>query len=122
MILTSQRHCSYGVYAYEYHVVILADFESVSVYFLMRECILILSGAVADLVGPRNMCPIGTFPQSIFTLACGFSRTSVQMGVLGLLQVSLGHSACSPLLAWSPHVSLMGRHRNLFYAIAGGYF
>jgi len=81
---------------------------------------LILSGAVADLVGPRNMYLLGTFLQSVFTLACGLSKTAAQMIVFRAL-AGIAISFCLPSA-----VSLImtyfesGRRRNLAFGAMGG--
>lgn len=89
-------------------------------YSLSCGCTLILSGAVADVVGSRNMYLVGTFLQSVFTLACGLARTSIQMIVFRAL-AGVAISFCLPSA-----VSLItsyfapGRRRNIAFGTMGG--
>ena len=91
-----------------------------SVYSLACGCTLILCGAIADVVGARNMYLLGTFFQSAFTLACGLSRTSTQLIVFRALS-GVAISLCLPSA-----VSLLttyfapGRKRNFAFGAMGG--
>lgn len=81
---------------------------------------MILSGTVADVIGPRTMYLLGTFLQSVLTLACALSKTSFQIILFrGLSGIAL--SFCLPSA-----VSLIttyfdsGRRRNLAFGAMGG--
>ncbi|KAK5939593.1 hypothetical protein PMZ80_007972 [Knufia obscura] len=91
-----------------------------SVYSLTCGCTLILSGAVADVVGSRNMYLVGTFMQSVFTLACGLSKTSIQLIVFrALAGVAISFclpSAVSLIMTYFPS----GRRRNFAFGTMGG--
>ncbi|TDZ30613.1 putative MFS-type transporter [Colletotrichum spinosum] len=50
-----------------------------SVYALTCGCTLLLSGAMADLFGARELHLLGCFFQSVFTLACGLANTGTQL-------------------------------------------
>lgn len=91
-----------------------------SIYSLTCGCTLILAGSVADVVGSRTMYLTGTFLQSIFTLACGLSRTSSQLIVFRAL-AGIAISFCLPsavslIMTYFPS----GRRRNLAFGAMGG--
>ncbi|KAK5070103.1 hypothetical protein LTR64_001938 [Lithohypha guttulata] len=92
----------------------------VSIYSLTCGCTLILAGAVADVVGSRVMYLLGTFLQSIFTMACGLSRTSLQLIIFrGFAGVAI--SFCLPsAVSLIMHYFSSGRRRNLAFAVMGG--
>lgn len=91
-----------------------------SIYSLTCGCTLILAGAVADVVGSRAMYLTGTLLQSIFTLACGLSRTSFQLIVFrALAGIAIAFclpSAVSLIMTYFPS----GRRRNLAFGAMGG--
>lgn len=47
---------------------------------------LLIAGSVADIVGPRSVELSGIFLLGIFTLACGFAETGVQLVLFRALQ------------------------------------
>ncbi|ETN42395.1 uncharacterized protein HMPREF1541_01549 [Cyphellophora europaea CBS 101466] len=91
-----------------------------SIYALTCGCSLILSGAIADIVGSRFMYILGTGLQSVFTLACGLARTSTQLIVFrGLAGIAIAFclpSAVSLVTSYFPH----GPRRNMAFATMGG--
>jgi MFS family permease len=91
-----------------------------SINALTCGCSLILSGAIADVVGPRFMYILGTALQSVFTLACGLAKTSAQIIVFrGLAGVAIAFclpSAVSLISGYFPQ----GRRRNMAFAAMGG--
>jgi MFS family permease len=91
-----------------------------SIYALTCGCTLILSGAIADVVGSRFMYILGTALQSAFTLACGLAQTSAQMilfrGLAGVAIAFCLPSAVSLITSYFPH----GRRRNMAFATMGG--
>ena len=91
-----------------------------SIYALTCGCTLILSGAIADVVGPRFMYILGAALQSVFTLACGLAQTSAQMilfrGLAGVAIAFCLPSAVSLITSYFPH----GRRRNMAFATMGG--
>lgn len=91
-----------------------------SIYALTCGCSLILAGAVADVVGSRFMYLLGTFLQSVFTLACGLAQDSLQLiffrGLAGVAIAFCLPSAVSLITAYFPH----GQRRNLAFAAMGG--
>lgn len=91
-----------------------------SIYALTCGCSLILSGAIADVVGSRFMYILGTALQSAFTLGCGLSQTSTQLIVFrGLAGIAIAFclpSAVSLITSYFPH----GPRRNMAFATMGG--
>jgi MFS family permease len=91
-----------------------------SIFSLTCDCTLLLSGSVADVVGSRVMYLVGSFLQSIFTLACGLSRTSSQLilfcGLAGIANSLCLPSAVSIITNSFPE----GKHRNIAFASMGG--
>lgn len=91
-----------------------------SIYALTCGCSLILSGAVADLIGSRFMYILGAGLQSAFTLGCGLAQTTIQMIFLrALAGVAIAFclpAAVSLITTYFPH----GKRRNLAFAAMGG--
>ncbi|EON65456.1 hypothetical protein W97_04694 [Coniosporium apollinis CBS 100218] len=91
-----------------------------SIYALTCGCTLLLSGAVADVVGCRIMYLIGCVLQSVFTLACGLSKNGTQLIVFrGLAGIAISFclpSAVSIITNTLPE----GRPRNIAFAAMGG--
>lgn len=80
---------------------------------------LLISGSVADLVGPRRVELLGIFVLGIFVLACGLSSSGVQLVVFRALQgIAMAmHLPASVALvaAGVPE----GRARNIGFACLG---
>lgn len=90
-----------------------------SVYGLTSGSVLLLAGAVADVVGSRSVELTGCTLLGAFTLACGLSRTGIQLVIFRALQgVALAmHSPCSVGLI--AHYVPSGKRRNLGFACIG---
>lgn len=90
-----------------------------SVYGLTTGSVLLLAGAVADVVGSRSVELTGCLLLGAFTLACGLCQTGVQLVVFRALQgVALAmHLPCSVSLI-AQHVP-SGRRRNIGFACTG---
>ncbi|KIW95698.1 uncharacterized protein Z519_04283 [Cladophialophora bantiana CBS 173.52] len=90
-----------------------------SIYALTCGCSLILSGAVADVVGNRFMYLLGCLLQSAFTLACGLAQNSLQLlffrALAGVAIAFCLPSAVSLITSYFPH----GRRRNFAFAMMG---
>ncbi|KAJ9606539.1 hypothetical protein H2200_008547 [Cladophialophora chaetospira] len=90
-----------------------------SIYALTCGCSLILSGAVADVVGSRTMYLLGCMLQSAFTLACGLARNSFQLlffrALAGIAIAFCLPAAVSLITAYFPH----GQRRNFAFAMMG---
>jgi MFS family permease len=57
-----------------------------SVYGLTTGATLLLAGSIADLIGARHVDLFGCLLLSVFTLACGFARTGIQLVIFRALQ------------------------------------
>ena len=90
-----------------------------SVYGLASGSTLLLSGCIADLIDARNVELTGCLVLSIFTLACGFAQTGVQLVVFRALQgvaLSMHLPASVGLVAAAVP---KGKGRNLGFACLG---
>ncbi|WQF81085.1 Putative major facilitator superfamily, MFS transporter superfamily [Colletotrichum destructivum] len=91
-----------------------------SVYALTCGCTLLLSGAMADLFGARQLYLLGCFFQSVFTLACGLARTGIQL-ILFRALAGVAISMCLPsAVSIITHAFPAGRRRNTAFASMGG--
>lgn len=91
-----------------------------SIYSLTCGCTLILSGATADIAGARNMYLLGTFSQTVFTLACGLARTSTQLIIFRAL-AGIAISLCLPsAVSLITNYFPTGRRRNFAFGAMGG--
>ncbi|OAL38268.1 hypothetical protein AYO20_02327 [Fonsecaea nubica] len=90
-----------------------------SIYALTCGCSLILSGAVADVVGNRFMYLLGCLLQCAFTLSCGLAQDSLQLlffrALAGIAIAFCLPSAVSLITSYFPH----GRRRNFAFAMMG---
>ena len=92
----------------------------VTIYSLTCGCTLLLCGSIADVVGNRETYLLGCFLQCAFTLACGLSKTGLQMIVFrGFSGVAA--SFCLPsAVSIITEVFPAGRPRNIAFASMGG--
>lgn len=90
-----------------------------SVYGLTAGSTLLLAGAIADVVGARAVDLVGCALLGIFTLACGFSQTGIQLVLFRAFQgvASSMHLPCSVSLVTQYVPS--GRRRNIGFACLG---
>jgi MFS family permease len=99
---------------------LLTIHRPLSIYALTCGCTLLLLGSVSDVVGSRPMYLTGCILQSIFTLACGLSRTGTQLIVFrALAGVAISFclpSAVSIITSTFPE----GKSRNIAFASMGG--
>ncbi|KIY00901.1 uncharacterized protein Z520_03567 [Fonsecaea multimorphosa CBS 102226] len=90
-----------------------------SIYALTCGCSLILSGAVADVVGNRFMYLLGCLLQCAFTLACGLAQSNLQLlffrALAGVAIAFCLPSAVSLITSYFPH----GQRRNFAFAMMG---
>jgi MFS family permease len=90
-----------------------------SIFSLTCGCTLLLSGAVADVIGSRGMYLMGSLLQSIFTMACGLSRSG------GELIIFRGLAGIATSLCLPSAVSIItstfseGKKRNVAFASMG---
>ena len=91
-----------------------------SIYALSCRCSVIISGALADVIGNRFMYLLGTFLQTGFTFGCALARTTFQLLLFralgGIVITSCLPSAVSLLTTYFPQ----GRRRNLAFPAMGG--
>ncbi|KZL75275.1 integral membrane protein [Colletotrichum tofieldiae] len=91
-----------------------------SVYALTCGCTLLLSGAMADLYGARQLYLLGCFFQSVFTLACGVAKTGIQL-IMFRAFAGVAISMCLPsAVSIITHAFPAGKRRNAAFASMGG--
>ena len=90
-----------------------------SVYGLTSGSILLLAGAVADLIGAKKVELVGCLLLGLFTLACGFSDTGIQLVIFRAMQgIAMAlHLPSSVAIVASAVPS--GRPRNIGFASLG---
>ncbi|KAL9592790.1 MAG: hypothetical protein Q9179_006367 [Wetmoreana sp. 5 TL-2023] len=92
----------------------------ITIQALTCGCTLLLAGSIADVVGSRPMYLLGALLQTLTSIACGLSRTGLQLIVFRAL-AGIAASLCLPSVvsiindAFRP-----GRGRNLAFAAMGG--
>lgn len=90
-----------------------------AVYALAAGCLLLIFGAVADVVGPKLMWVVGSFLFVIFTVAVGLAQTGIQ---LILFRTCLGASIsmCLPTaVRLITNTFSKGTWRNVAFAMNG---
>jgi MFS family permease len=91
-----------------------------SVYALALSCTLLLTGAVADVLGNRPLFLVGTLLFATFTLACSLARTGIELIAFRALQ-GVAMSFCMPTSVGVITSSFpSGRKRNIAFATFGG--
>lgn len=90
-----------------------------SIQALTSGCSLLISGSLADALGPRFMYLVGCVLQAGFVLGCGLSRTSAELIVFrGLSGIAI--SFCLPSAVAIITRSFVGQRRNVAFASMGG--
>ncbi|KAI4253446.1 MAG: hypothetical protein LQ352_003688 [Teloschistes flavicans] len=90
-----------------------------SVYALAAGCLLLISGAIADVVGAKPVWITGSWLYVIFTLAVGLSRTGIQMIVFRTL-LGVAVSMCLPTaVGLTTNTFPRGNWRNIAFASIG---
>ena len=90
-----------------------------SVYSLAAGCLLLIFGAVADVVGAKLVWVIGSFLYAVFTVAVGLSRTSVQI-ILFRVFLGIAIAMCLPTAFGLITSSFpKGKWRNIAFALNG---
>lgn len=90
-----------------------------AVYALAAGCLLLMFGAVADVVGPKLMWVTGSFLFAIFTVAAGSARTATQIIVFRTL-LGVAISMCLPTsVSLITNTFPKGQWRNAAFAING---
>lgn len=90
-----------------------------AVYALAAGCLLLLFGAVADVVGPKLMWVTGSFLFAAFTVAAGLSQTAAQIITFRTL-LGVAISMCLPTaVSLITNTFPRGPWRNAAFAING---
>ncbi|KAF3350150.1 hypothetical protein VdG2_01965 [Verticillium dahliae VDG2] len=69
-----------------------------AVYALAAGCLLLIFGAIADVVGPKQMWVTGSFLFIVFTVAVGLAQTGLQL-ILFRTMLGVAISICLPTAA-----------------------
>ncbi|KAK1701371.1 major facilitator superfamily transporter [Colletotrichum godetiae] len=90
-----------------------------AVYNLAAGCLLLIFGAVADVVGAKLMWLTGSYLCVVFTVAVGLSRTGIQI-ILFRTAVGVSISACLPTaMAFITKTFPKGGWRNVAFSMNG---
>lgn len=90
-----------------------------AVYALAAGCLLLLFGAVADVVGPKLMWVTGSFLFAVFTVGAGSARTAAQIIAFRTL-LGVAVSMCLPTaVSLITNTFPKGPWRNAAFAING---
>ena len=90
-----------------------------SVYALAAGCTLLISGSVADVVGPKRVWMTGSWLYIAFTLACGLSQTGLQLIVFRTI-LGIAISMCLPsAVSLTTSAFPRGPRRNIGFACMG---
>ena len=90
-----------------------------AVYSLAAGCLLLIFGAVADVVGPKLMWLAGSYLYIVFTLGIGFSRTGVQMIVSRTFQGAAISMSLPTTVSLVTNTFPRGTGRNIAFATTG---
>ncbi|KAJ3939617.1 uncharacterized protein N0V96_010400 [Colletotrichum fioriniae] len=90
-----------------------------AVYNLAAGCLLLIFGAVADVVGAKLMWLTGSYLCVVFTVAVGLSKTGIQI-ILFRTAVGVSISACLPTaMAFITKTFPKGGWRNVAFSMNG---
>ncbi|CAO1606243.1 hypothetical protein XANCAGTX0491_009744 [Xanthoria calcicola] len=90
-----------------------------SVYALAAGCLLLIFGAVADVIGAKLVWVTGSFLYVVFTLAVGLSQTGIQIIVFRTL-LGVAVSMCLPTaVSLTTNTFPRGSWRNIAFASIG---
>lgn len=90
-----------------------------SVYALAAGCLLLIFGAVADVIGAKLVWVTGSFLYVVFTLAVGLSQTGIQIIVFRTL-LGVAVSMCLPTaVSLTTNTFPRGIWRNIAFASIG---
>ncbi|TKA27047.1 hypothetical protein B0A50_05238 [Salinomyces thailandicus] len=90
-----------------------------SIQALTTGCTLLISGSLADALGPRLMYLTGSVLQAGMILGCGLSKNATQLILFrGLSGIAL--SLCLPSVVSIITASFVGKRRNMAFATMGG--
>jgi MFS family permease len=92
----------------------------VTIYSLTCGCSLLICGSISDVIGNRQTFLFGCFLNCSFTLACGLSKTGLQMIVFRGFS-GIAASFCLPsAVSLINEVFPPGKARNIAFASMGG--
>ncbi|KAH4237090.1 hypothetical protein HBI06_053100 [Parastagonospora nodorum] len=91
----------------------------VAVYNLSAGCLLLIFGAVADIIGTKLMWLAGTYLYIVFTLAVGFSRSGIQIIMFRMLQGASIAMSLPTTVSLITNTFPKGSWRNVAFAIVG---
>jgi MFS family permease len=91
----------------------------VAVYNLSAGCLLLIFGAVADILGTKLMWLTGTYLYIVFTLAVGFSRSGIQIIMFRMLQGASIAMSLPTTVSLITNTFPKGSWRNVAFAIVG---
>lgn len=90
-----------------------------SVYALSAGCLLLIFGAVADVVGAKLVWVVGSFLYAVFTVAVGLSKTGVQI-ILFRTFLGVAIAMCLPTaVSLITNTFPKGKWRNIAFASNG---
>ena len=90
-----------------------------SVYALAAGCLLLIFGAVADVVGAKVVWVTGSFFYVLFSLAVGLSQTGIQM-IMFRTFLGIAISMCLPTaVSLTTNTFARGQWRNMAFASIG---
>lgn len=90
-----------------------------SVYALSAGCLLLIFGAVADVVGAKLVWVVGSFLYVVFTVAVGLSKTGVQI-ILFRTFLGIAIAMCLPTaVSLITNTFPKGKWRNIAFASNG---
>ncbi|KAM0566311.1 hypothetical protein ACHAP9_007489 [Verticillium nonalfalfae] len=90
-----------------------------AVYALAAGCLLLIFGAVADVVGPKRMWVAGSFLFIVFTVAVGLAQTGLQL-ILFRTMLGVAISMCLPTaVSLITNTFPRGTWRNVAFAMNG---
>lgn len=91
----------------------------VAVYNLAAGCLLLIFGAVADIIGTKFMWLTGTYLYIVFTLAVGFSRSGIQIIMFRMFQGASIAISLPTTVSLTTKTFPKGSWRNAAFATVG---
>ncbi|KAF2678693.1 MFS general substrate transporter [Lentithecium fluviatile CBS 122367] len=91
----------------------------IAVYNLAAGCLLLIFGAVADIIGTKLMWLTGTYLYIVFTLAIGFSRSGIQVIMFRTFQGASIAMSLPTTVSFITNTFPKGNWRNVAFAIVG---
>ncbi|KAL9630745.1 MAG: hypothetical protein Q9204_004565 [Flavoplaca sp. TL-2023a] len=92
----------------------------VTIQALTCGCTLLLTGSIADVVGSRHTYLVGNFLQTFTSLACGLSKSGVQLIVFRAFAGVAASLCLTSAVSIINDAFVPGRGRNLAFASMGG--